>query len=202
MSKVCKIKIYYKSVNMPFFCEIDDELNFTIEIIIDPDFLNANVADLFKKAITLSTNINNQYAGFIAREGRIRGQERTQLIEALDNLFILLVMLRLKFMDVLSPPVMREEDLLYKVPLSRKLNKLVATGKLNEKELFGIKNFNEGYEKLILNKIKKLLINYKNIINSQSSSSDDSEEMFLTFDDIFYNSIIIRYNLENLLLDR
>jgi len=187
---------------MPFFCEIDDKLNFNVEIMIDPAFSEINLPDLFKKTIVLSNSINNQYTVFIVRDGKVRGQERTQLIEALDNLFILLVVLCLKLIDVFSPRVKPEGELLYKVPFSKKLNKIVAKGKLNDRELFGIKNFNEGYENLIIDKIKKLLISYKNIINSDSSSQDEFREMFLTFDDIFYNFIIIRYNIENLLLDR
>ena len=71
------------------------------------------------------------------KEGRILGQERIQLIEALDNLFILLVILRIRLEKSLSTDISLTDELYYKVPIKIKVNKFAIHGKLKKMIFLG-----------------------------------------------------------------
>ena len=136
------------------------------------------------------------------KEGRILGQERIQLIEALDNLFVNLVTLRIRLEKSLSTDISLTDELYYKVPIKIKVNKFAIHGKLKKDDLFSIKNFSEGYEGLIFNKIKQMLMKYQDALKDKQLLVHKLEELYLIFDDILYNSIVMRYNLENCLIDK
>lgn len=184
---------------MPLFCEIDSSLNFSIEIMIDSGLLKQPLSQLFKTTIVTATQINKEYAHFMTKEGKILGQERIQLVESLDSLFILLVILRIRLEKSLSVGVSLKEC---RAPIEMKFNKFVIQGKLERDDLYGIENFNVGYESLILEKIKELLVKYKQALQDNQVQIQKIEELYLTFDDVFYNSIAMRYNIENCLIDR
>jgi hypothetical protein len=150
---------------MPLFFEIDKDLNFQVEILIDSEILRHGLLRLFRNTIGYASKISAQYDAFIARDGKILGQERIQLLE-------------------------------------KRTNKLTTFGKIVQEDLYGIKNFSSGYETLILEKIKKLLIVYKNSIQGETIRENRFGEIYSMIDDIFSNIIAVRYNLENCLIDR
>ncbi len=187
---------------MPLFCDIDSNLNFTIEIMIDTDIEEQDLSQLFKNTIVSATKINKRYDHLIDKEGRILGQERIQLIEALDNLFVLLVILRIRLEKSLPADISLKDEMYYKVPIKIKVNKFAIHGKLKKDDPFKIENFSEGYEGLIFNKIKEMLMKYQDAVKDEHLQINKFAELYLIFDDILYNSIVMRYNLEICLIDR
>jgi len=188
---------------MPLFCEIDRELNFRVEILFDSEILRRDLTGLFRNTIGYASKIGAQYDSFITRDGKILGQERIQLLESLDNLFIYLVMLRVRLESVHGPDrASVESNRGFKVSIEKKSNKLTASGKIVPEDLYGIKDFSSGYTTPILGKIKKLLIMYKNSIQGEAIQEHGFGEIYSMVDDIFYNIIAVRYNLENCLIDR
>ena len=73
---------------------------------------------------------------------------------------------------------------------------------LNSYDIAGIVSFNEGYEVLILKKTKDLLLKYKYTQDSEEPSFDKYMDLYSIFDEIFYNTILMRYGIENLLIDK
>jgi hypothetical protein len=188
---------------MPIFFEVDTKLNFNIELMIDPLLKEMDLSQLFKNTITIATKIQKQYDVFMKKEGKILGQERTQLIEDLDSLFCFLVILHDRLKKNISIEDIYSNKVNYRVPIYVKFNKFVSQGKLRNDDLFSIENFSRGYEVLILNKIKELLLYYKNTRSTtgNNKSLEGFEELYRTFDEIFYNLIVMRYNLQNCLVD-
>lgn len=187
---------------MPFFCEIDNKLNFNIEIMVDSELLEQDLSQLFKNTIVIATNINKQYDYFMSKEGKILGQERIQLVESLDNMFVLLVIMRIRLKKNISMDAALIKELNFKVPINVKYNKFTIQGKLTKDDLFEMQSFKKGYSVLIFNKIKEILIKYKSVLNGKGVLNDRLLELYRTFDGILYNSIVIRYKLENCLIDR
>ena len=65
-----------------------------------------------------------------------------------------------------------------------------------------MQNFNKVFTELIFNKIKDILIKYKSVLNGEGLLNNRLLELYRIFDDILYNSLVLRYNLENCLIDR
>ncbi len=188
---------------MPLFCEIDKNLNFRVEILFDSEILRHELPGLFRNTIGYASKIKAQYEYFMARDGKIRGQERVQLLDSLDNLFINLVMLRIRLESVhQAGGGSRDANYSYKVNIENRHNKVVVFGKIVQEDLFGIRNFSSDYETLILVKIKELLIMYRNSIQEGTIQEIGFGSMYSMIDDIFYSIVVVRYNLENCLIDR
>jgi len=188
---------------MPLFCEMDKDLNFRVEILSDSEILRHDLTGLFRNTIGYASKIGAQYDSFITRDGKILGQERIQLLESLDNLFIYLVMLQVRLESVHGAERTKaESNYGFKISIEKRSNKLTASGKIVQEDLYGIKTFSAGFATLILGKIKKLLIMYKNSIQGDEIREHGFGEIYSMIDDIFYNIIAVRYNLENCLIDR
>ena len=187
---------------MPFFCEIDVNLHFKIEVRLDSDVSEQELSQLLKNTIVIATNIKKQYDLFMAEEGKILGQERIRLVESLDNLFTFLVLMRIHLGKNLSmdPVIIKQLDI--KVPIAVKHNKFSIQGKLRREDLYGMQNFTKGFTIPIYEKIKVILIKYKSVLNGESLLNDSVLGLYRTFDNILYNLIVLRYNLENCLIDK
>jgi hypothetical protein len=187
---------------MPFICDIDPELRFKIEVRLDSALLEQELAQLLKNTIAVATYIKKQYDHFMARVGKILGQERIKLVESLDNLFVYLVMMRIRLEKNVSidSEAIKQPDI--KVPIDVRHNKFTIQGKLKRDDLFGMQNFTKGYTVLIFDKIKNILVKYKKVLNGGGFRNDSLQELYCTFDDILYSAIVLRYNLEKCLIDR
>jgi hypothetical protein len=174
-----------------------------VEILFDSEILRHELPGLFRNTIGYASKINAQYEYFMNRDGKILGQERVKLLESLDNLFINLVMLRVRLESLhQTAGDSRSSNRSSSVHIENRHNKVVISGRIVQEDLFGIKNFNSGYETLILDKIKTLLILYKNSIQGDTIQEHGFEKMYSMIDEIFYNIVAVRYNLENCLIDR
>jgi len=185
---------------MPLFFTVDEKLNFTLELIVDPLLKKSDLANLFKHTISIATKIQKEYVLFIEKEGRILGQERTQLIEDLDSLFSYLAILSNKLSGSFFP----HDETHYRIFLHAKYNKMVSRGRIHEEDIAKIKNFLKGYELLIMSKIRELLLNFKHLMNSEKDKKGAIkwfEELYETIDSLLYNLLVIRYNLQNCLID-
>jgi hypothetical protein len=189
---------------MPILFNVDKELNFQIEILIDPLLQEMDTRTLFRSIITIAKKIQLQYSTFIKEEGRILGLERTLLIENLDYLFVQLSVLRKKLKDHLISNNNILEEYQDKVFITYQFNKFSVIGKFRKEDLFSIENFKKDYEVLIRKKIKDLLVRYKYLrINRKNRKRllNKVKEVYHTFDDILYNIVEMRYNLQNCLID-
>ena len=184
------------------FYEVSEDLKFLIEIMSDSFLSKLELAKGLKEAIATATGIANEYKAYIAKEGKIRGQERARMIENLDRFFTLLIILREKLQESKIRKHFSDKEFLYKVPIRVKGNKYVGYGTLQKKDVAAKYTFNSGYETLILWKLKGLLIYCYRTLNGQEIQEDNLQDMYLMFDDLFYNILVMRYKLRNLLIDR
>jgi hypothetical protein len=189
---------------MPIFFEVDNKLNFQIELLIDPVLKEMDTRRLFRSIIAIAKKIQLQYAIFIKKEGKILGQERTQLIEQLDYLFAFLSVLRDKLRERFSSGSQIKLNYQDKVFINHQYNKFRVIGKFRKDDLFGIENFNKGYEVLIRKGIKELMVKYKDLKITRKNKKrllNKAKDVYQSFDDILYNVIVMRYNLQNCLID-
>ncbi|MFW6137625.1 MAG: hypothetical protein ACOC7U_00480 [Spirochaetota bacterium] len=193
---------HVKGLDMPLFFYIDDKLNFTTEVILTPEFLQMNIAEVLNNITGTGAKIKKTYAVLVAGGGKIRGQERTMLVEGLDRLFMLILTLRSKLGQNLPRQILSNINLNFRVSWDLKHhNKYTAQGRLEPPDLFGIESFNKGYQYLVLNNIKELLVKYKEFLADENVDVEKAEALYRGLDDIFYDIMVVRYNVHNLLID-
>ncbi|MFW6180997.1 MAG: hypothetical protein ACOC8N_04545 [Spirochaetota bacterium] len=187
---------------MPFFFEIDERYRFSVEVLVDTGSLEQDMAGLFKKTIAVATRIGREYESMTAGEGKILGQERTHLIESLDTLFTHLVILFHRLKRNLPEERQVTEIIDFKVPLRVRYNKFVARGELSRDDLYSVRQFGRDYGERILSKIKDMLMQYKDGLNDREHRVEKFQKLYRLLDGILYNTLIMRYNIQNLLLDQ
>jgi hypothetical protein len=177
-------------------------MRFTVEVMLGNDMDRKNLSEIIMHVTAISKQIKQLHTGFISKEGRIHGQGRVRLVEGLDELFAFLLLLRknIKERAPREASAMNEPDRRVKVEM--KINKFMAIGTLNSSDISGIVSFNNGYEGLILKKLKDLLLKYKYTLDSEEPSLDKFMDLYNSIDELFYNTILIRYSIENLLIDK
>ncbi len=187
---------------MPIFVNIDKRLRFTVEVMLGNDLDRKSLSEIIIQVTSTSKKIKQLYTTIISKEGRIHGQGRVQLVEGLDELFSVLLLLRKNLEEHTPREVSSTNELNRRVIVETKFNKFIVKGTLNSNDISGIVGFNEGYKRLILKKIKALLLKYKNTLASEEPSLDKYIDLYSGFDEIFYNTILMRYGIENLLIDK
>jgi hypothetical protein len=166
------------------------------------DLNNKGLSEVIIGVADISKKIKKLYTGFILKEGGIYGQGRVQLVESLDELFSMLLLLRKNLTDRTPKDISPTNGLNRRVIVETKINKFIAKGTLHSNDILRIRSFNGGYEVFILKEIKDLLLNYKDTLESEEPSLDKYIDLYSCFDEIFYNTILIRYGVENLLIDK
>jgi hypothetical protein len=187
---------------MPLFFNVDNRLRFTVEVMIGNDLYAKSLSEIIAHVTAISKKIKQIYTVFISKEGRVHGQGRVQLVEGLDELFGVLLLLRKNLEERTPREVASANELEKKVMVETRINKFIATGVLQSNDIAGIASFNEDYDLLILKTIKDLLLKYKNTLDSEKPSHDKYIDLYTVFDEIFYNTIVMRYGVENLLIDK
>jgi hypothetical protein len=187
---------------MPLFFEVNSDLKFSLEILADPIYSKLKLTQGFNEAVATATGIANEYEAHIEKEGKIRGQVRTRIIEDLDRLFTLLIVVREKLQELKKEQYSPHESISYKVPLVVRGKKYTGQGTIQKKDIATPYTFSSGYGALILSRFKNLLINCYEVLNGQEMRSSRIQKIFLMFDDLFYNILVMRYKLRNLLIDR
>jgi hypothetical protein len=187
---------------MPLYFEVNDDLTFSLEILADPIYVRLKLTKSFNEAVATATGIANEYEAYIEKEGKIRGQIRTRIIEDLDRLFTLLIVVRDKLQELRNKSQAPGKGLSYKVPLVIKGKKYTSQGAIQQKDIVIPYSFSSGYQTLILSTFKNLLINCSEVLNGKKTQDNRLRSIFLMFDDLFYNILVMRYKLRNLLIDR
>jgi hypothetical protein len=187
---------------MPLYFEVNDDLEFSLEILADPGYTKLKLTQGFNEAVATATGIANEYEAYLEKEGKIRGQIRTRIIEDLDRLFTLLLVVREKVQELRNKSRVQGKGFSYKVPLVVKGKKYTSQGAIRQKDIDIPYSFSSGYGTLVLSKFKNLLINCSEVLNSQEAQDNRLRYIFLMFDDLFYNILVMRYKLRNLLIDR
>ncbi len=186
---------------MPFFLEVDEQYSFSLQIIHDSQTVQLSSALLFKKAISSAISIKKIFENILEKDRKISGQKRPLLVESIDTLFTYLVLLKYKLLPSEAGKDGLRNTAEVRVPFRRKFNKFLASGKIEREDLQKISNFQQAFDTRILAKLKELLQKYNEAARNAPDSSNN-EELFSAFDEIFYQSILIRYSVENLMLDR
>jgi hypothetical protein len=186
---------------MPFFFEINDSLGYTLEVLTDTGALDRDLTTLFKNAISNATLIGKKYENMAAGDRKILGQERTQLIESLDALFTSLVILHQRLSRSL-PVKPDEQESRKKVPLRVRYNKITASGALSTEDVKRVRRFSTEYNARVLDKLKEMLLRYKNALGSTDRQAERFSDLFRILDSILYETLIIRYSIQNLLVDQ
>jgi hypothetical protein len=187
---------------MPLFFNIDDKQRFHVEVMVGQDLYTKSLSEIIACVTADSKRIKQVYTDFKLKEGGIHGQGRVQLIEGLDDLFGVLLLLRQNLTERAPREVSSIMKLVRRVTIDVKINKFMAKGTLVNNEISNLESFNAGYDVLVVKRIKDLLLKYKNTLNSEELLLDDYMDLYNTFAEIFHNIILIRYAVENLLLDK
>jgi hypothetical protein len=194
--------LFSKRSVMPLFFTLDNRQRFTVEVMLGKDLYTKNLSEIINLVTADSKKIKQLYNGFISKEGRIHGQGRVQLVEGLDELFGVLLLLRKNLNERTPEELLSTIQLNKRVSIEIRINKFIAKGTLNRNDILMIMNFNESYDVLILQKVKDLLLTCKNTLEAEEPSPGRYMELFNVFDGIFYHTIVLRYGVENLLIDR
>jgi hypothetical protein len=120
----------------------------------------------------------------------------------MDDLFTLLLILKERLEDRIDGEVSFIDKAILKVDTQSSINRFVLRGMLIDSEIRKINCFDSAYDKLILREIKELLILYKDFLASKATSENEYRDLFRKFDTVFYNAIIVRFGIENLLIDK
>lgn len=187
---------------MPLFFNIDNRLHFTVEVMFGNDLSSQRLSVIIRQVTTITKMIKQLYTGFISKMGRIHGQKRVQLVEMLDELFTVLLLLRENLKERTPQESSLKGELNMRVVVKTKINKFIVQGAMSSDDISRIESFNEGYEVLILQEVKDLLIKYKTTLDSEEASFDKYIDLYNDFDEVFYNTILMRYSVENLLIDK
>jgi hypothetical protein len=186
---------------MALICEINEKTyEYSIEVIPLANLLAMDQLSLFKEVAGATGKIKNIYERSITRSRKIIGNERIKLVEAIDNLFIFLCIISDKIKNNAQISLENKDDL--KIPLDNKMNKFYSSGQIKENDLFNIRDFNHSYQNLIVNKIKDLLVSFKNSIENNQIKSTSVSHIFKSIDSMLYYLIILRYNLKNCMIDK
>jgi hypothetical protein len=171
-------------------------------VLLGNELDKKSLSEIIMRVTAILKKIKQLYTGFILKEGRIYGQGRVQLVEVLDELFSMLLLLRKNLSERTPKEISSTYELNRRVTVETKINKFIAKGTLNSNNISEIVSFNEGYDVLILKKIKNLLLKYKNTLDAEEPSFNKYTDLYSCFDEIFYNTILMRYGVENLLIDK
>jgi hypothetical protein len=186
---------------MPLFFDIDSKQRFSIEVMIGNELYTQSLSEVIARVTADSKRIKQLYTDFALKEGRIHGQGRVQIVEGLDELFGVLLFLRKSLIERAPREIASVNTVFHRVMIVIKMNKFVVKGTLDNRDLSNLVSFNTGYNVLILKEIKNLLIKCKNTLNSEELLLEKYKDLYNTFDEIFYNTILLRYAIENLLID-
>ncbi len=188
-------------MNMIFLCEIDETSNtFNIELRLEPAQLQQNPADLLSRILLLSRDITETHLASIKKSGKIQGQDRIKIIEMLDSMFVNLAVFRVFIMDEKK----LNDNMNLKVPFEMKMNKFFARGNIDISVMKELKNFNDLYNQIINTNLIRLLSKFKNINEMDTIKSLDDQTVIDSLgllDDIFYHCLMLRYNINNCLIN-
>jgi hypothetical protein len=185
---------------MPFFFEIDGGLNYTLEILVDPETLSQELSAAFKRVIETAASISQVYGAVVSKAGKILGQERTQLIEDLDGLFTRLVVLYAHFQR--GGTERARDNLPLRVPIEVRRNKFLARGSLTDDDVKGVTSFIGEFNGRVVAKIKSMLVEYREAVADGTIDDGEYRSLFRTLDGILYDILILRYSIKSLLVDQ
>lgn len=179
---------------MLFTHQIDQNLIYNIELIIDMDLQEKSEAELLNMIYSSVNKIKGMNG---PQETEILGQNRAMLIRELEDLFIYFVVLQFQFINNYGKDDLNTTQMNFHVPIKLKLNKYVVHGQLKLKDFPKESYYNRIFDSLILNNLKIFLENYKLIIKDQNISLEKIKQLLLELDKTLYNILVIRHNVEN-----
>ncbi len=183
---------------MALFYTISNKLRFNIEIVIDTEIFSKTNPQIVRDILTSVKKIARMQNEFVASQRKIIGQNRIDYVAALDDLFTHLVVLRRNLRQYQGSETTEHEasEEHYKVPLDFQTHRIFSRGGLRREDLISIDNFSSSFNSRVLEKIKELMVQYKNFVASGNNSADDLEELYRIFDNVFYNILILRNHIE------
>ncbi len=189
---------------MPFYCEIDeDNFSYQFKSTIDRNQARNTMSEWLHIIMGLLKEIWELYQDIIEKTGKISGQERSQLVDKLDELFNSLLVLQRTMHENIPPQLVRSLELKPRISVIFNLNNFSSHGTLKEQDMHSITGFDAAYNEKLIPGIKELLLKYKRLAETgQSSTVADFQSVFNVFDEIFYQLLILRYNLVNCVIDR
>ena len=139
--------------------------------------------------------------------GKLLGPARTTIIYNLDGIFIYLMVLQQNMNEQLDTIFLTEimNTFEKKVHFETHFNKYHSSGTLLEEDINKVKSFIPVFNEKILNRIKEIVWHFRNITESKESKEKIKASiisLYYIFDITFYNLLILRYCLENVLIDK
>lgn len=188
---------------MPFFCEIDAEnQTYEFKTIVSSELIQRNMAEWLREIVEMLRSVRETYQDIVRKDGRILGQERNFLVEHLDHLFTALLVLQRTMHENIPAGINKALELRPRVSVLFTLNNFSSQGSIREADLYSLGNFGEAFINRILPGIQKLLHLYRVMIEpGYQSRVVDFQEIFQVFDEMFYQLLILRFNLVNCVID-
>ncbi len=182
---------------MALFFTISNKFRFNIEIVIDTEIFNKSNPQIVRDILNSVKKITKMQQEFNAARRKIIGQSRIDYIAALDNLFIHLVVLRRnlrQYQDNDAEEAESSEEH-YNVPLDFQTHRISSRGRLQQKDLVSVDNFSSSFNSKVLEKIRDLMVKYREFVAS-GHSSQEIENIYKIFDEVFYNILLLRNHIE------
>jgi len=181
---------------MPIILNIDNKYKFDLEIIQENNILQKKDAELFEDIIKIASEIKQINTNFTIFQEKIIGQNRINYVSSLDKLFIHLTALQIHTQESFHTDF-TETGYDFKVPIFYKKQRIFSKGLLDEEKPIDLDTFDRMFDSMIILKIKELLVKFKEFITmDQKDCKDNLLSLYISFDDILYNILTVRQNIE------
>lgn len=185
---------------MPLFCSVNDfdrsSYEFEVQVLmgekVDP---NTDLASIMTHAAALAASVKKLHADATAASGRLLGQDRIDLIAELDRLFIALLALRERLRRAALGQKKEVTSTDFRVPFRKDTEKYAAGGYLRRDHVDEIQDFRQTFDTLIVDRFKQMVGQFQNG-GKEALNSLLSPEMFAALDSLFYNLLLLRFNIE------
>lgn len=188
---------------MPLYCEVDsNNYQYVIEAVPLTQVAALDENQLIRRLIEHTAKIREHHEANISKYGKLIGQGRIGLLELMDNLFICLVLLNENFKQKTRKAFETFQNKSeFRVLMENRNNKYSASGLINEKDVHLPNNFSRVFNELLVERIKKVLMLYKEGVRVDSPE-EKIDELYTIMDALLYIFIIIRFNIVKCNIDR
>ncbi len=189
---------------MPLFFELDEEeLRYELRIMFDHEHDESSMALWLRDILSTASSLDEKYKSFIQSSGKLTAPDRAALIDLVDQIITDLCMFQKKMYINMEEEQIKKLQLEQKVPVKAAPNNFTARGSMNQEDLYGIETFNKSFQIYILGNIKLFLEQYRKIVNPRVvNKTPDFEAVLSTIDTILYYLLIMRFNVNNYLIDK
>jgi hypothetical protein len=174
---------------------------FKVEGFIDISPSKYKLKSLFEIIVKKAGDIKEVYTKTISNDGKIVGNERSMIISEIDTFFKLLMMFR-----VYLNSSVEDYEALYeinnKVEIEFFASRFKCSGFIKSEESEVSRTFGSWYDKIMIEQLKMLVHSYKTACEDGIITVDELKSLNILLDEILYQLVVIRYQVEYMVISK